>query len=57
MYDSVYEAIREHPLKKSKNDGDYKELGLKHKVKKLSYAQKKAKIKQKIAYGLYKMTQ
>ena len=57
MYDSVYAAIREHPLKKSKNEGDYKENGLKYKVKKLSYAQKKAKIKQKIAYGLHKMTQ
>ena len=57
MYTGVYEAIREHPLRKKKNDGDYKELGKKHKKAKLTYEQKKAKIKQKIAYGLHKMTQ
>jgi len=56
MYDEVYAAIRENPLKKTKNEGDYKELGLKYKKKKLSYAQKKAKIQQKISYGLHKMS-
>ena len=36
-------------------DGEYKELGKQFKKNKLSYQQKKAKIKQKIAYGLYTM--
>ena len=55
LYKSVHKAIRESPMPKSKNGGDYKELGLKHKKAKLSYAQRKAKIKQKIAYGLHQM--
>ena len=57
MYDSVYAAIREHPLRKKKNSGDYKELGKKHMKARLSQGQKKAKVAQKIAYGLHKMTQ
>jgi len=57
MYEGVHEAIREHPLPKKTNTGDYKEEGLKYKKQKLSYAQKKAKIKQKIAYGLHQMSQ
>ena len=56
LYASVYKNIREGPLKKTKNDGDYKELGLKYKTKRLTYAEKKANIKQKIRYGLYKMS-
>ena len=55
LYNSVHKAIRESPMPKNKNGGDYKELGLKHKKVKLSYAQRKAKIKQKIAYGLHQM--
>jgi large subunit ribosomal protein L5e len=55
MYQGVHKAIREHPLPKKQNDGDYKELGKQFKKNKLSYQQKKAKIKQKIAYGLYTM--
>jgi len=55
MYQELHKNIREHPMPKKKNDGDYKELGLKYKKKKLSYEQRKAKIKQKIAYGLHQM--
>jgi len=55
MYQGVHKAIREHPSRHKKNDGDYKELGLQFKKKKLSYEQRKAKIKQKIAYGLHAM--
>ena len=47
----------QHPLPHKKNTGDYKDLGIKHKIVKLSYQQKKAKIKQKIAYGLHQMSQ
>jgi len=55
MYQGVHKQIREHPEMKNKNTGDYKELGLQFKKKKLSYEQRKAKIKQKIKYGLHAM--
>ena len=57
MYEECHSKIREHPLPHKVNTGDYKENGLKYKIAKLSYQQKKAKIKQKIAYGLHQMSQ
>jgi large subunit ribosomal protein L5e len=57
LYNEVHAAIREKPEKPKKSQEGYKENGKKYKVAKLSYQQKKAKITQKIAYGLHQMAQ
>ena len=59
LYTEVHAKIRENPLQEI-NSGDYKEWGAKQRLehgqkKRLGYAQRKAKIKQKIAYGMHKL--